>query len=128
MGIEAYYDDDNDVVVVTPEKEGEVTTEVIKYAAGLAMKTAGEHRCDSLLFDITRMRQAQSLVQGFWDMNDLGKTTGLTFQYKCAVVYNPSTYSTGRAEYIEAVVTNRPNPLFKMFRSLKEAIEWLKES
>ena len=128
MEIAAYYDEENKVVVVASENEGPVTTELVKRATALAMQIAQEHHCDLLLFDISNMREAQSIVQGFTDMSDIGKTTGLTFRFKCAVVYNPSKYSTSRAVFIEAVVTNRPNPIFKMFKTRDDAMEWLKES
>jgi len=126
MELSAYYDHVNHIVIVASEQEDVVTTDKIKYATGLAMRLAHEHQCDFLLFDITNMKESQSLIQGFLDMSDLNKTTGLTAQFKCAVIYNPATYSDGRASFIEAVVTNRPNPMFKMFRTREAAIEWLK--
>ncbi|MDZ4845019.1 MAG: STAS/SEC14 domain-containing protein [Chitinophagales bacterium] len=104
-----------------------MTTENVRKTTGLALQLAKEHGSNRLLFDISKMKLGQSSLQGFLDMKNMGATTGLMIENKCAVVYNPATYPTERAGFIEALVTNRPNPAFKMFKSCEAAIQWLKE-
>jgi hypothetical protein len=128
MEATAYYDRDNNIVVVAGEGSSELTTERVKHATALAMKVAMEHQCTNLLFDITMMKESQSIIQLFMDMSNISLTTGLSSEYKCAVLYNPATYSPNRAELVVIVVKNRPNPPFKMLTNRKEAVEWLKGS
>jgi len=127
MEATAHYDRENNIVLISGEGSSELTTEKVKHATALAMKVAVEHKCTNLLFDITMMREAQSIIQLFTDMSNISLTTGLGSEYKCAVFYNPATYSPNRAELVEIVVKNRPNPPFKMFTNRKEAVDWLKE-
>ena len=124
--ISAHYDDINNIVIVEGQHEGKLTTQVVMAASRVALKLACEHYCDLLLFDITMMKESQTIVQGYLAMKEMEKTTGITLNFKCAVVYDPCKYSPLRAEYIEAVVAHQRNPPFKMFSNRELAIDWLK--
>jgi hypothetical protein len=76
---------------------------------------------------MTDCPEGQSIFQGFTDMQNLQLTTGITYRHRCAIVYNPDLYTEERARFIETVVTNRPNPVFRMFTNKRDAMKWLKE-
>ena len=125
MKLTAYYDRENEVVFAVAD--GQVTTENLKATTRKALELSKKHNCYHLLFDITKCTESQSILQGFLDMENMEKTTGLTFKHKCAVIYNPAIYPNERARFIENVVTNRINPDFKMFTRQQKALAWLRK-
>lgn len=124
MKLDASYDSDKNIVVV--EAEGLVTTESVKAAVLKALELSKEHDCYDLLFDITKCKAGQSLVQAFEAMSNLQQTTGLTHKHKCAVVFDPATYPMERAQFVENVVATRPNPELRLYTNGQEATQWLK--
>jgi hypothetical protein len=112
--------------VITVPK-GDVTTENVKISAMKALEFSIQHSCNYLLFDIRKCKEAQPIIQGYYDMKDMERTTGLTNSHKCAIVYDPAIYPEERAQFIENVVANRPNPMLKMFTSTEDAHDWLVE-
>lgn len=125
MELTAYFDQGNKVIVV--ESVGEVNTENIKATATKALELSKQHNNNLLLFDITKCSVGQSATQGFQDMQNMSETTGLTLDYKSAIVYDPNIYPTDRARFIENVVFNRGNQRFKVFTDRHEALKWLKK-
>jgi len=123
MEVTVYYDNESDVVVTVPK--GDITTENVKTGASKALELSKEHNCNYMLFDIRECREAQPVVQGYYDMQDVEKTTGISKHHKCAIVYDPVKYPDDRAQFIENVVSNRPNPMFKMFTSTEDAHSWI---
>jgi hypothetical protein len=120
------FDEVNKIVIT--EGTGEVNSEYVRTAAAEAMKIAGEHDCHNFLFDIRPAYVVRSLVAGFQDMSNLGETTGLSLRDRVAVLFSPSSYPEDRARFIENVVTNRSNPVYKMFTDKQSAIDWLKST
>lgn len=90
------------------------------------MDLAKQHQCNHLVFDIRKCKPTKTLVDAYWMMQSLESLAGLDVSYKCAIIFDPSVYPENRADFIEDVVVNRPNPPFKMFKNLDEAFEWLK--
>lgn len=125
MELTVYYDYENHIVIAIPA--GPVTTENIKTTTAKAIEFSKQYDCNFMLFDIRECKVGQSLMQGFYDMQDMRKTTGLSIAHKCAIVYDPVKYPENRAEFIENVVANRPNPTIKMFKTTEEAHQWIRE-
>jgi len=125
MELTVYYDYENDIVITVPI--GDVTTENVKTGAMKALEFSTQYNCNYLMFDIRQCKEAQPIIQGYYDMKDMAKTTGLTPSHKCAVVYDPGKYPEERAQFIENVIANRPNPTLKMFKTTEAAHEWLRE-
>lgn len=125
MELTVYYDYENHVVIAVPA--GPVTTENVKTTATKAIEFSKQYDCNFMLFDIRNCREGQPLIQGFYDMQDAGKTTGLSIFHKCAIVYDPVKYPDDRAQFIENVVANRPNPTIKMFKTTEAAHGWIRE-
>jgi hypothetical protein len=125
MELVVFYDNKNHIVVAVPK--GSVTSENVKATAEKALEFSKQHDCKFFLFDIRSCREAQPLIEGYHTMQDMRKTTGLEMHHKCAILYDPSTYSEQRAQFIEDVVANRPNPHLKVFKTLEAVHEWIKE-
>jgi hypothetical protein len=125
MELEINYDKENHVVIAVPRSD--ITSENVISTASKVLEFSKQHDCDYLLFDIRNCKEAQPLIEGYNTMQNIGKSTGLKPHHKCAIVYNPLKYSDQRAQFIENVVANRPNPLLRIFTSMEEAYKWLKE-
>ena len=126
MELVSKYDEVNNVVIT--EGSGEVDSEFVRSAALRAKKVAVDFDCHHFLFDIRKCYVMRSLVAGFQDMSNLGETTGLSLRDRVAVLFSPSSYPEDRARFIENVVTNRSNPVYKMFTDKQSAIDWLKST
>ena len=125
MELTAYYDRGNDIVVAKPVAE--ITAENIKLGALKILKIAEKNHCCYLLVDLRKCPIGHSLVEGFLTMQNMKKSTGLSYKYKVAIVYDPTLYPDDRANFIETIVANRANPSFKMFKKTTDAMKWLKE-
>ena len=124
MELSVYYDERKNIVVAIPV--GSVTTDNVKKTIVKALEISKKNNCLDLLFDISKCQVDRGIIEGFNDMQNVQQLTGITFMHKCAVIYNPEIYPDERARFIENVVTNRPNPDYKMFTNSEEAIKWLK--
>ena len=125
MELTLHYDKDSDIIIV--KALAEITKENIRIASEKAIELSKKHHCNYLLIDLSECPIGQSLIDGFWSMQDMEKSFGLSLHYNLAVIYNPKTYPKERAQFIENVVTNRINPTLRMFASDEEARKWLKE-
>ncbi len=125
MEITVDYDRDQDIVITRPVAE--ITKENVRLAVKKALEISKRNNCYNLLFDTRKCPVGHTLVEGFLTMRDMKQNIGLSYNYKVAVLYNPSTYPESRANFIETIVSNRANPPFKMFRNKSNAIKWLKE-
>jgi len=125
MELTVFYDKDSDIIVT--RALADITMENIRTASIKALELSNEHNCNNLLIDLSECPVGQTLMDGFWGMQDMGKSTGLTHKHCCAVIYNPDLYPEDRAQFIENVVANRINPSLKMFKKSDEAMKWLRE-
>lgn len=124
MQLFGYYDTSRDIVAI--RAVGPVTKENARKTAQEALELSRQNNCFRLLFDLRECEEGQSIIRGFETMENMEKSIGLSSDYKCAVVYDPEKYSPERAKFIENVATNRPNPAFRMFTNMDQAIHWLK--
>ena len=124
MEIRCDYDKEKMAVIVTTI-DAEITNQNLKVVVATGIEAAKEHKCSHLLFDVRQNRPGQSLMDGWYSMQQLTEFTGLSSDFRCAVVYDPEKYPASRAEFMESVVGNRPNPPFRMFTDFDEAMNWL---
>ena len=124
MKLSVIYDKDNEIIIAKPV--GNITKENVKATAMKALELSKKCDCDYLLFDVRKCPVAQSDVEGFFLMKNMEETTGLTLKHRVAIVYDPALYPKERAQFIENVVVNRINPVYKMFMSIEDALLWLK--
>jgi len=125
MELTVFYDKDKDIVVARPHAE--ITMDNIRVTVMKALELSNEYNCNYFLFDLRKCPSGQSLIEGFWGMQDMKQSTGLMLHHCCAVIYNPKLYPEERALFIENVVANRINPTLKMFKNPDEAMKWLRE-
>jgi hypothetical protein len=125
MELSARYDSESDVIIATPI--GEVTKGNIIVTIAKGLELSKQYNCNLLLFDISKCKIGQSLIEGFNLMRDLNKNTGLTVSHRTAILYDFNIYPNERARFIENVVSNRANPRLRYFTEMKEAIDWLKK-
>ena len=123
MNIKVAYQPDSHIV--TAEIEGDITNENVKKAVASIRETGEANDCNYTLMDIRKCREAQPLISGFQGMKDMNSFLGTTYKQVIAVVYDPKYYPSERAQFIENVVHNRPNPPFKITEDWDEAFEWL---
>ncbi len=126
MKLNLYFDVENGIIVT--KAVGAAITENVKITMKKALELSKEHDCTKILFDISKCGEAQPIAEGFHFMKDGFMLLGYTPTHKCAVFYNPEIYPEERAKFIENVVTNRANPMFKVFKQFDDAAEWLKET
>ena len=124
MELSVRFDTTDEIVKTTAI--GPITTYNIRDASRQALVIANEKKCNRLLIDITECTVSRSMMEGFMDMQNFMDITGLRYHHKCAIVFNPEHYPLERAQFMETVVRNRPNPIFRMFTDRAEALEWLK--
>ncbi|MBN1952158.1 MAG: hypothetical protein JW801_13230 [Bacteroidales bacterium] len=117
-----------DLGIVETVATGEINTENIYDAGHQSFEYSKKMNCLNLLVDIRKCTVTRSKMEAFLDMEKFMELTGLGYQYRCAVIFNPETYPVDRALFIETVVRNRPNPRFRMFSNRDEALKWLKEN
>lgn len=125
MELTLQYDKESDIIII--KALADITAENIRISSEKAIELSKKHHCNNLLIDLSECPIGQSLIDGFWSMQDMEKSFGLSFKYNCAVIYNPKLYPDDRAQFIENVVANRINPILKMFSSAEEARKWLEE-
>lgn len=123
MNLTVQYHENVDLVEAVPAAE--ITKENVWKTIEEALKVAKNHGCLRLLFDIRQCPIGQSMTQGLSTMNNLMAIPGMTYKHRTAVIFDPSTYPTERAEFIENVVNNRANPAFRIFASREGALAWL---
>lgn len=124
MELTSHYDRKKKIISVC--LIGDITIDYIKYSVDRALELSAKHKCNLLLFDIRKCKENQSLIEAFGLMQNTTASLGFSFEHKVAVVYDPENYSEERADFVENVVVNRPNPHFKFFLSLNVAEKWLK--
>jgi hypothetical protein len=114
--------------IVETVATGIINTENIAEASHRILEVSGEYNCNNLLVDLTSCQVTRSKMEGFLDMEKFMELTGMGYEYRCAVVYSPDTYPEDRAEFIETVVRNRPNPRFRMFSRRSDSLQWLRDN
>ena len=119
------YDSEKHVVITNAT--GPLSSENIREMARVSRVEAEKYICYNLLVNITECSISRSMLDAFMDMQYFMEISGLSVNYKCAILYDPVTYPEDRAKFIETVVTNRPNPRFKMVMSYEEAFHWLNQ-
>ena len=124
MEVICNYDKTSSAVIVTT-LDAEITNANLRVVVAAGLEAAKKNQSSKLLFDVRDNRPGQSLMDGWYSMQQLSGFTGLTENFRCAVVYDPERYPETRAEFMENVVKNRPNPPFRMFTDFDEALKWL---
>ncbi len=124
MELRVYYDTDNEIIIAKPA--GNITNDNINTTFSKALEYSKKHDCNFLLIDIRKCTIAQSEIDGFLFMKDMTQKTKLSLEHWIAVVFDPMLYPKERAQFIENTVVNRPNPSYRMFMFIDEAILWLK--
>lgn len=123
MNITYHFDEENKIIVITPI--GQVNYHNVKETTSVALEVSKQKKCFLLLFDIRKCPVGQGISEAFETIKDLDDVLGLSFLHKTAVIFDPSIYPKERASFIELVVTNRPNPKYKMFSNYEHGVSWL---
>ena len=125
MEVKVKYEKTKHIIVST--SVGEITAESVKEMFKTTLEVSDKYNCNNLLLDMTACWATQPIFKAY----DLGVkltiNTGLTSQHRCALIYDSALYPTERAKFIENVINNRPNPIFKIFEDRKEGRKWLSQ-
>lgn len=116
-----------DLDIVEAIASGVINTDSISKSGRKVDDIVQEYQCYRVLVDIRNCIVTRSKMEAFLDMERFMDLTGFSYEIKCAVVYNPGTYPDERANFIETVIRNRPNPRFRMFNNLDKSLNWLNE-
>lgn len=106
---------------------GEITTESVKEMFKMTLEVSDKYNCNNLLLDMTACWATQPIFKAYDLGTKLTINTGLTSQHRCALLYDSALYPTERANFIENVINNRPNPIFKIFEDQKEGRKWMSQ-
>ena len=105
---------------------GHFDAQVALDAFRAAVPLAQEHHCYFLLFDTRESQPVESYERGFDFSKHFSEKTGVTSEYRCAVVYDPDRYHPMRAKLMETVVADEAQANLKWFTELDPAAAWLK--